>query len=221
MSTIKRLNAQPETAFGVAVTLLAYLLFSILTYLARFSDLWLNVAVLGMLGMPVVWAWRTAAWAEMGFASVDIKTLLLWGGIGGALSALIGVVVIGEIAVPDDLCMQLLIAVPLMALMASPFQEFFFRGWLQSRFEAKFGPWAGLLLALILFTLWHFTLPIFGPFSAFPMTSLKGILGTVASGFIYCFLFMRTRNLIVVSVAHAIPLITFVVIGAASVLDAL
>ena len=39
------------------------------------------------------------------------------------------------------------------------FQEFFFRGWLQTRMEAGLGRMGGLLLGTGLFVLWHYLAP--------------------------------------------------------------
>lgn len=203
---------------AVVLSLLVYVVFCALTYLGNLGAAWLSVASLGMLLLPPLWAWRSNTWQEMGFTTNNAGPALLWGVGGGLLSSGVAVLVIGEIDVPTDLPLQLAVAIPMWLLLASPFQEFFFRGWLQSRLESALGAWPGLLAALACFTLWHFALPIFGPQSAFPMFTFRGILGTVISGFIYCYLFLRTRSLIAPSLAHALAGITFVVIGAATFL---
>ena len=43
---------------SVALSLLIYLVFCGLTYLGQINDLWLSVSSLGMLLLPIVWAWR-------------------------------------------------------------------------------------------------------------------------------------------------------------------
>lgn len=203
---------------GIALSLLVFAAFWLLTYLGNVSDLWLGLASMGMLALPPLWAWRAGSWREMGFTAANLGPALLWGAGGGLLSAGIGVIVIGRVQIPADLPRQLAVAVPMWLLIASPFQEFFFRGWLQTRLETALEPWSGLLVALACFTLWHFALPIFGPQSAFPMFTLGGVLGAMASGFIYSYLFLRTRSLIAPTLAHAMAGIAFVVIGAASFL---
>ncbi len=190
------------------------------TYLGNVHPAWLSVAVLGMYGLPLLWAWRTRSWKSMGFAASEPASTLLWGVGGGGLSALVGLLAIGEITLPPDLPQQLVVAIPLWLLIASPFQELFFRGWLQSRLQAALGTWPGFLTALGCFTLWHFTLPIFGPQSSFPMITLRGILGTAAAGLIYGYLLLRTRNIIAPILAHAIAGIFFVIAGAATFLPA-
>jgi len=212
------LKQNPKTRNRIFLSLLVYLGFSGLTYLSNFNDLWLSLVTIGMLLLPPIWAWRIGNRKEMGFTTTNLRNALLWGLAGGLVSAGVGVLVIGKIEIPPDLPLQLAVAVPMWLLVASPFQEFFFRGWLQSRLEAAMGEWPGLLAALACFTLWHFTLPIFGPQSIFPMFTLQGILGTIASGLIYSYLFWRTRSLFAPSLAHALAGIAFVVIGAATFL---
>jgi membrane protease YdiL (CAAX protease family) len=206
---------------ATAVTLTLFLLFSALTYLGNFHAAWLNVASLGMLLLPLIWAWRKGTWREMGFSRADLPAALRWGVGGGVLSSLVGVWVIGAVHVPENLALELAVAIPIWLLIASPFQEFFFRGWMQTRLAAVWGRWMGFALTLLCFTLWHYALPIFGPQSAFPMLTLRGIMGTVASGFVYGFVFLRTGSLVAPWLAHAIPGIVFVVIGTASFLTAL
>jgi membrane protease YdiL (CAAX protease family) len=200
----------------VAISLLVFAVFSALTYLGNFNSSGLALASLGMLLLPIVWAWRTRAWVEMGFTKGNLRASLWWGMGGGVLSSVIGVLVIGKITVPADLAIQLAVAIPMWLLMASPFQEFFFRGWLQTRLQTSLGMWPGFLLALVCFTLWHYTLPIFGPQSTFPMLTWQGLLGTIASGLIYGYVLQRTQSLIAPWLAHAIPGIVFVLIGAAT-----
>lgn len=217
MTITKQSGTSGPSARHIAiVSLSVFAAFSILTYLGNFSPVWLSLAALGMLLLPVIWAWRRRAWVDMGFSLRNLASALWWGLGGGFLSTLVGLLVIGKIEIPDDLLAQLAVAIPMWLLMASPFQEFFFRGWLQSRLASALGMWPGLLLTLTCFTLWHFTLPIFGPQSTFPMFTVRGVVGTIASGFIYGYVFQRTQNIIAPWLAHAMSGIAFVIIGAAT-----
>ncbi len=103
-------------------------------------------------------------------------------------------------------------------LFASPFQEFFFRGWLQPRYEQRLGERIGLFVATVGFTAWHYFLPIFGPSaqSTFPIYTLPGLAGTLAAGLIYGYGFQRTRNIVTPWLAHALTGIMFAAIGSAS-----
>ena len=97
--------------------------------------------------------------------------------------------------------------------MISPFQEFFFRGWLQSRFAMILGKWRGLILANVCFTLWHYCAP-FVTQSPVPLKTPLGALSTFIVGLLYGYTFMRTRNIIAPWLAHILAGITFIIIGA-------
>jgi membrane protease YdiL (CAAX protease family) len=151
----------------------------------------------------------------MGFTRRNWQAALLWGLAGGVATSLLGWATVGGGSLAPNLGLQLAIGVPLSLLMASPFQEFFFRGWLQTRFEGAWGPWGGLLAANACFTLWHYLAPLSGAEgSSFPLSTLAGLLSTFAAGLIYGYSFLRTRNILAPCLAHALALITFVLIGA-------
>jgi membrane protease YdiL (CAAX protease family) len=118
-------------------------------------------------------------------------------------------------SVPPDLGPELAVAIPIWLLLASPFQEFFFRGWLQPRCEQKLGQVTGLLAATAAFTIWHYCWPL-GATSSFPLYTLRGFIATFAAGLIYGYSFQRTRSIVAPWLAHALSGIMFVVMGAGS-----
>jgi len=91
------------------------------------------------IGFPLLWGMKNNNWVEMGFTKPDLGKALFWSLIAGGLSSIIGLIVLPEISTPNKLWFQLGIGIPIWALVASPFQEFFFRGWLQTRFEKSLG----------------------------------------------------------------------------------
>lgn len=193
--------------------LIVFIIFCALSYLGQF---WYPafglVTVLGIV-FPLTWGKITGSWAEIGFSRQNIKPALLMGVVGGILTSIIGVVVLPERSVPTQLGRQLLVGVPIWLLIASPFQEFFFRGWLQTRFENRLGNLEGLLLANACFTLWHYFAPFVGATSV-PLGTPIGALSTFAAGFMYAYVFQRTRNIVAPWLAHVITGITFIVVGA-------
>lgn len=170
------------------------------------------VAILG-IAFPLAWGKRTGNWAEMGFSMRNIGPALLWGAIGGVLTSVIGVAVLPERSLPSQIGIQLAIGVPIWALIVSPFQEFFFRGWLQTRFENTLGNLWGLLIANACFTIWHYFAPFVGVTSV-PLETPIGALSTFGAGLIYAYVFQRTRNILAPWLAHCIAGITFIVVGA-------
>jgi membrane protease YdiL (CAAX protease family) len=107
-------------------------------------------------------------------------------------------------------------------LLASPFQEFFFRGWLQPRCECVLGRGWGLLAVTAGFTGWHCLLPIFGESarSSFPLYSLRGLVATFGAGLLYGYGFQRTGNVVTPWLAHALAGVMFVAIGSGSFIAA-
>jgi membrane protease YdiL (CAAX protease family) len=153
------------------------------------------------LTLPLAWGKLTGHWADMGFTRHNLTAAVRWG-IGTA----------------PDLRLQLAVGIPMWLLLASPFQEFFFRGWLQPRYECSLGKRAGLLVATVGFTGWHYLLPIFDQSaqSSFPLYTLRGLVAILGAGLVYGYGFQRTRNIVTPWLAHALAGIMFVVIGSAS-----
>ena len=177
----------------------------------------LSLMVLTGLALPLIWGWVTGTWEFMGFTKRNLGAALLWGLAAGLATGLLGFVVVQERSLPSDLGRELAVAVPIWLLLASPFQEFFFRGWLQPRFEHKLGKAVGLLAATAAFTAWHYCWPLGGA-SSFPLYTLQGFIATFAAGLIYGYSFQRTGNIVAPWLAHALSGIRFVFLGMGSFL---
>jgi membrane protease YdiL (CAAX protease family) len=183
-----------------------------------------GVHLMGIMGLviPLAWGMRTGNWAEMGFTRHNWRRALLWGAGGGLATSLLGLVTVGRYALAPSLGLHLALGIPFALLLASPFQEFFFRGWLQTRFEAALGSWGALLLTNALFTLWHYLAPLTGTGgSSFPLNTLHGFASTFAAGLIYGYCFQRTRSILAPWLAHALALITFIATGAMVLVESL
>jgi membrane protease YdiL (CAAX protease family) len=120
----------------------------------------------------------------------------------------------GGFSFPPMLGLQLAFGMPVWFLVLSPFQEFFFRGWLQPRFQDSVGKWIGLFLTSACFSLWHFFPPFEGtPTSILPVTSFSGIITTVAFGMIWGYTVQRTNNIVAPWISHALAGIAVVLPG--------
>ncbi len=199
-----------KNKFGLALAV--YLLFCGLSYLSEVGDALFGIVVVIGLGFPLAHAKWTGDWASMGFRETSVAPSIGWGILGGVLSGLIGVAVLPELFIPSNLGMQLLIGVPLWALVASPFQEFFFRGYLQPIVQARFGDVWGLLLANLGFTLWHYCAPFSG--SPIPLNTITGFASTFLAGLVYACIFQRTKHIVAPWLAHLLTGIIFIVVGA-------
>jgi membrane protease YdiL (CAAX protease family) len=115
---------------------------------------------------------------------------------------------------PPLLGIQVAIALPAWLIFLSPFQEFFFRGWLQPRIQAIIGKWTGLFTASLAFTFWHFFPPLEGtPTSVLPLSSFNGVLSIILAGLLFGYIYQRTQNIIAPWLAQAISGIALVIIG--------
>jgi membrane protease YdiL (CAAX protease family) len=193
----------------------AYAVFGGVSLLGRWLPLAFRLMAVIGLAIPLVWGALTRRWAEMGFTRRNWRPALLWGLGAGVATSLLGFVMVGAPPLASNLGLQLAIGIPMSLLLASPFQEFFFRGWLQPRFEGALGRWGGLLITNVLFTLWHYLAPMAGSSaSSFPLNTLLGFAATFVAGLIYGYVFQRTRNILAPWLAHALALVTFIAVGA-------
>jgi membrane protease YdiL (CAAX protease family) len=180
----------------------------------------LNLMVLSGLAIPLAWGLATRDWARMGFSRQRVGPGLAWGLGAGLATSAIGLACVGERAVPTDLGLELAVGVPLWLLVASPFQEFFFRGWLQPRFERSLGKGWGLLVTTAGFVAWHYCWPLASA-SGFPLNTPAGLAAIFFVGLIYGYSFQRAGHILAPWLGHALAGFMFLYIGAGSFLDAL
>jgi membrane protease YdiL (CAAX protease family) len=193
----------------------AYAVFGGVSLLGRWLSIGTHLMGLTGVAIPLAWGALTRRWAEMGFTRRNWRPALLWGLGAGVATSLLGFIAVGAPPLASNLGLRLAIGIPMALLLASPFQEFFFRGWLQPRFEGALGRWGGLLVTNALFTLWHYLAPLAGSSqSSFPLNTLHGFAATFVAGLIYGYVFQRTRNILAPWLAHALALITFIAVGA-------
>jgi len=208
MNTAKR---QSNKQFFQA--LFFFTIFCILSYLGQvWYPVFGLVTIMGIM-FPLAWGKITGNWKEIGFTRQNMKPALLMGVAGGILTSIMGIAILPERSVPSQLGLQLLIGIPIWLMIASPFQAFFFRGWLQTRFENKLGDWWGLLLGNTCFTLWHYFTP-FTSATPVPLETPIGAMSTFGAGLVYAYIFNRTRNIVAPWLAHVITGVTFIVFGA-------
>lgn len=211
-------NRKKETRRHLIEAVIVYTAFCSLSVLSRFALPVFLLVVVGGLAFPLVWAKLTRNWPSIGFTRRNLGRALFWGlGTGLAVVLYIFVTSGEERTLPSMLELQLAIGIPMWFLIVSPFQEFFFRGWLQPRFQEATGKWAGLIVTSTCFTLWHF----FPPFestatSTLPITSLTGILTTFGLGLIWGYALQRTGNIVAPWLSHALAGIALVLTGTMS-----
>lgn len=174
--------------------------------------------VLSGVALPLAWGKITGDWAFMGFTRKSMGSAVRWGLAAGVTTSVIGFAVFQEHSLPPNLGLELAVGIPLWLLLASPFQEFFFRGWLQPRFESRLGKGLGLLAATAGFTAWHYCWPLAAQ-SSFPLYTVRGSAATFGAGLVYGYSFQRTGSILTPWLAHAFAGIMFLLMGAESFVE--
>ena len=196
--------------------LLGYGAFCSVSLLSRLLPCVFGLVVLAGIGFPLCWGKRTGDWATLGFRRRDLGRALLWGATTGVVAVVYVVVSarLNPLPPPPLLPVQLALGIPIAFLMLAPFQEFFFRGWLQPRLQDGLGKVAGLVVTSLAFTFWHLIPPFEGTStSAVSVSSPSGLLTTLGMGLVFGYAFQRTSNIVAPWLAHALMIIALVGVG--------
>lgn len=197
---------------ALAEAIVALFVFFGISLLSRLVTPLFLLVVAGGLFFPLIWGIFTKDWKTMGFARRNIGQALLWGlGCGVLLMVIIWFTTEHKPAL--FFALQLIVGIPIWLLIMSPFQEFFFRGWLQPRFEKSLGFWPGLMVTSIAFVVWHLC-PPFEQAKIVPIMSVFGMLFTITMGLCFGYIFRRTGNILAPWLAHVLVGITLVLSGA-------
>lgn len=215
MKTSNQTNPKKETQRHLIEAVIAYVAFCGLSVLSRFVPLVFPLVVVSGIAFPLVWAKLTRDLAAIGFTRRNLRQALLWGvGAGLVFTLYIYISLPEEPSFTPMLVLQLAVGIPLWLLIMSPFQEFFFRGWIQPRFQDAMGQWIGLVVTSFCFALWHLFPPFEGtPTSTIPVSSVSGFLSTLALGLLMGYIFQRTDNIVAPWLAHALAGISVVFFG--------
>ena len=158
-------------ALAEAIIVLA--VFYGLSFLSRsVAPVFLLVVGSGLF-FPLIWGVFTKDWRTMGFTRQNLGQALIWG-TGSGLLLMIVIWFTTEHKLAPFFALQLIVGIPIWLLIMSPFQEFFFRGWLQPRFEKILGFWPGLVVTSVSFAVWHL-LPPFEEAQIVPIMSVFGM----------------------------------------------
>lgn len=158
----------------------------------------------------------------MGITHQRAGTALAW----GAGAGLVGIVTITTGAhfdpfpKPPFMGLQFALGVPVAAQLLSPFQELFFRGWLQPRLESSLGRWAGLITASVAFAVWYLLPPFEGTSaSTLEVASAESILTATAMGLLFGYIFRRTGSILAPWMAHLLWIIALIGVGGLTVVQ--
>lgn len=195
--------------------LIGYGVFCALGLVSRFIPVVFVLFVAYGIVFPLMWAGATRNWSAVGFSRRNLLSALAWGLAAGIVWSVYTYVFFRQgRRLPPLWGLQVAFALPMWLLVMSPFQELFFRGWLQPRLQALTGRWAGLGVTALAFTLWHYFPQLEGtPTTTLPLGSPLGLLSIFLAGLLFGYIYQRTENILAPWLAHAIGGITLVLIG--------
>lgn len=195
--------------------LIGYGIFCALGLVSRFVPVAFVFFVAYGIAFPLAWAGLTHKWEALGFSRRNLSYALILGVVTGVIWAIYTYIFFREDSpLPPLWGLQVAIAFPIWLLVMSPFQEFFFRGWLQPRLQTVMGKWGGLGITALAFTLWHFFPQLEGTSTTtLPLGSALGLVSIVVAGLLFGYIFQRTENILAPWLAHAIGGIALVLIG--------
>jgi len=204
-------------------SVIAVAVFFALSYLSRFIVPLFGLVVLSGIIFPIVWAKVKKDWPSIGFTKKSTGKAFLWG-IGSGAVIFVYLLFDGFKSMPvftDMLGLKLAANIPAWIIIVAPFQEFFFRGWLQTKLQKSIGKWQGFVIASILFTLWHYLPPFEGTSTSnISIYSVSGFFTILVFGFIWGFAYLISNNNIIAPwISHTIAGIVAVIIGKWSVLQ--
>ena len=195
--------------------LIGYGIFCALGLVSRFMPVAFVLFVAYGIVFPLVWAALTRNWSALGFSRRNLASALIWGFAAGMIWSVYTYVSFRQDrSLPPLWGLQVAIAFPIWLLVMSPFQEFFFRGWLQPRLQTVMGRWVGLGITALAFALWHFFPQLEGTSTTtLPLGSALGLVSIVMAGLLFGYVFQRTENILAPWLAHAVGGIALVLIG--------
>lgn len=196
---------------------IAYGIFFAFSLIGRLIPNVFQLVMFTGIAFPLGWATLTRNWVAIGFTRLNWKQAVLWGtGLGAGLGVLayLALTSQGRQLPPGTPVLQLIIGILLSFLIVSPFQEFFFRGWLQPRFQSALGKWAGLLTCSICFALWDVMPPLNTSFSfTSVVTSILFVPASFSLAVLFGYSFQRTGNILAPWLAHGIVVIALLMTG--------
>ena len=203
--------------------IIATAIFFAISYISRFIVPVFGLVVISGIVFPLIWAKVKKDWASIGFTKRSTGKAILWG-TGSGILIFLYLLFDGFKNLPvltDMLPIKLAVNIPAWIIIVAPFQEFFFRGWLQTKLQRSTGKWSGFIIASIVFTLWHYLPPFEGSSTSnISIYSPGGFFTILAFGFIWGFVYLISNNNIIAPwISHTFAGIAAVVIGRWSILQ--
>lgn len=216
---LEKINIEQTSLKGAKRPLIesaiGYFIFCSIGFSSRFIPSMFLLFVIYGIAFPLLWGRLKGHQSGLVLTKQNFRNALKWGITAGIVWGAYTYLVFG-IGVPlSPLWLaQIAIALPVWFLVMSPFQEFFFRGWLQPRLQSAFGKPVGLVVSSLSFTFWHFFPPLESSSTTLlQISSTIGILSTILAGILFGYIYQRTENIVAPWIAHALGGVVLVLIG--------
>jgi len=212
-----------ENKIELIEAIIALAIFCIISYISRFIVPLFGIVVIGGIVFPLIWAKVKKDWTSIGFTKKSIGKAFLWG-IGSGTIIFLYLLFDGFRNIPtfpDMIGLKLAVNIPVWIIIAAPFQEFFFRGWFQTKLQKSTGKWIGFVITSVLFALWHYLPPFEGSSTSnISIYSVGGFFTVLVFGLIWGFVYLISDNNIIAPwISHTMTGIAVVVIGKWSILQ--
>jgi len=194
---------------------LSYILFGVLGFISRIFPIVFVLFVLYGILFPLYWGKKNNELNTYGYTWKNFFKSVFIGFAVGVFWCLYTFLLFNNTDTFAQLWMvQVLIGFFVWFLFLSPFQEFYFRGFFQSRLRKVFGGNFAILITSIAFLIWHFFPNLSDSnTSSLPLDSVKGILSIFFSSTLFGYSFEKSGNILAPWLAHAIGGLGLVIIG--------
>jgi membrane protease YdiL (CAAX protease family) len=219
-STADKINTKVESSRrSIIEALLGYCLLCLLSVGSRvYAPLWLIVIVFGFV-FPTVCHRLTRIKPPEETPQKSKTVSVGWGTLTGAAFSTYCILSPGawDQFPPPFLNLQLIVGTFLFAAVLSPFQELFFRTWLQPRLEGLGGAFGATILTSLFFMIWHWLPPFLGSGdTSLNLVSIMGSISTFLLGLACGVAYWKTRRLLAPWLAHTIAGVTIIALGRVS-----
>ncbi len=168
----------------------------------------MEVAVLALamwtaLGLAIVFVAAKAthqSWTSVGLSRQSLPRMVVLGLVLGAID----VIAVGLLYPGAGIPGAVTLALGFVAMTIVGFsEEIVYRGYLQTRFEGKWGTWVGLAVATAVFAFAHFP-GSYVLYSGSVADALLSAVGRIGSGLLLGYFYIRSRNVVPGAIFHTL-----------------
>ncbi len=140
------------------------------------------------------------SWTSVGLSRQALPRMVVLGLVLGAIDVIAVGLLYSGAGIPGAVTLALgFVAMTIVGFS----EELLFRGYLQTRFEGRWGVWVGFTVATLVFAFGHFPAS-YVMYSGSAPDALLSALGRVGSGLLLGYFYVRSRNVVPGAIFHAL-----------------